>query len=277
MKKILIKIFLFFIILILGTKVYANNLNVNEIYSNYELQKYIEESEVNIENINVEQLIEMYTDLSSGYSNQEIANIILDNKEEIINEVGIDESTLKTGTDFLRTMNTEETKKILREDINVQEIQQKLNEGYSPKQIIKEMQREMDTYTKLKITVKVLFASLIVKVILLVLLIISLYKIIIRWIIFKKAGKHGFASIIPIYNEITYLNVCNINPFWILILIIPVIGWLIYGIVKIISKFTLAEAFERGIGFGFGLLIFKIIFESIIAFNKNIKYIEFEE
>ena len=42
MKKILIKIFLFFIILILGTKVYANNLNVNEISSNYELQKYMQ-------------------------------------------------------------------------------------------------------------------------------------------------------------------------------------------------------------------------------------------
>ena len=31
MKKILIKIFLFFIILILGTKVYANNLNVKYV------------------------------------------------------------------------------------------------------------------------------------------------------------------------------------------------------------------------------------------------------
>lgn len=276
MKKSITKLILGFIMAILMisllNNVHASDVDFSKI-SKEDLEQYLKGTK----DIDKSEVIEMYDELTEQYSNKDIANMVQENKKEIINKTGIDEETLNKGTSVLSTLDTEETKKILREDLNIEEIQEKLDNGYTVSQIIDDIQEQMSTAKKVSIATRLLLASSVVKTILIVLVVLALYKIIIRWIIFRKADEHGWASIIPIYNEITYLNVCGINPWWILILIIPVIGWLIYGIVKIISRFTLAEAFNRGTGFGIGLLFLGIIFESIIAFNKNIKFLEYEE
>lgn len=276
MKKSITKLILGFIMAILMisllNNVHASDVDFSKI-SKEDLEQYLKGTK----DIDKSEVIEMYDELTEQYSNKDIANMVQENKKEIINKTGIDEETLNKGTSVLSTLDTEETKKILREDLNIEEIQEKLDNGYTVSQIIDDIQEQMSTAKKVSIATRLLLASSVVKTILIVLVVLALYKLIIRWIIFRKADEHGWASIIPIYNEITYLNVCGINPWWILILIIPVIGWLIYGIVKIISRFTLAEAFNRGTGFGIGLLFLGIIFESIIAFNKNITFLEYEE
>lgn len=276
MKKSITKLMLGFIMAILMisllNNVHASDVDFSKI-SKEDLEQYLKGTK----DIDKSEVIEMYDELTEQYSNKDIANMVQENKKEIINKTGIDEETLNKGTSVLSTLDTEETKKILREDLNIEEIQEKLDNGYTVSQIIDDIQEQMSTAKKVSIATRLLLASSVVKTILIVLVVLALYKLIIRWIVFRKADEHGWASIIPIYNEITYLNVCGINPWWILILIIPLIGWLIYGIVKIISRFTLAEAFNRGTGFGIGLLFLGIIFESIIAFNKNIKFLEYEE
>lgn len=276
MKKSITKLMLGFIMAILMisllNNVHASDVDFSKI-SKEDLEQYLKGTK----DIDKSEVVEMYDELTEQYSNKDIANMVQENKKEIINKTGIDEETLNKGTSVLSTLDTEETKKILREDLDIEEIQEKLDNGYTVSQIIDDIQEQMSTAKKVSIATRLLLASSVVKTILIVLVVLALYKLIIRWIVFRKADEHGWASIIPIYNEITYLNVCGINPWWILILIIPVIGWLIYGIVKIISRFTLAEAFNRGTGFGIGLLFLGIIFESIIAFNKNIKFLEYEE
>lgn len=271
-KKLIIGLVIAILMISLLNNVYASDVDFSEI-SKEDLEQYLKDTK----DIDTSEVLEMYDELTEQYSNKDIANMVQENKKEIINKTGIDEETLNKGTSLLSTLDTEETKKILREDLNIEEIQEKLDNGYTVRQIVNDIQEQMSTSKKVSIATRLLLASSVVKIILRVLVVLALYKLIIRWIIFRKADEHGWASIIPIYNEITYLNVCGINPWWILILIIPVIGWLIYGIVKIISRFTLAEAFNRGTGFGIGLLFLGIIFESIIAFNKNIKFLEYEE
>ena len=44
-------------------------------------------------------------------------------------------------------------------------------------------------------------------------------------------------------------------------------------IIAIMKRFLLAKAFGRSGGFGFGILILPVVFQSIIALNKNIKYV----
>lgn len=271
-KKLLISFISVAFIIGVVNSVYANDIKTVDINKD-ELKKYLSDTD----NIKAEEIVTMYTELSEKYSNKEIANMIEENKEEIISKTGIEEKTLDNGTKTLKTLDTEETRKILKEDLNIEEVQQKLDEGYSINEIVKEMEEQMPTSKKVNIAVSLLLASSIVKIFLLTVMFISCYKIIVRWIMFKKAGRHGWASIIPIYKEITYLKVCGISPWWILILIIPIFGWIIYAIVKFIARFTLAEAFDKGVGFGIGLLLLGIIFESIIAFNKNIKYVGYEE
>ena len=67
------------------------------------------------------------------------------------------------------------------------------------------------------------------------------------------------------------------NPWWLLLLLVPVIGWIILWIVHVASRFMLAEGFGRGPIFAFGLWLLAPIFETVLVFARKIKYIGFEE
>ncbi len=93
--------------------------------------------------------------------------------------------------------------------------------------------------------------------VLLVLIIISWWKV------FTKAGKPGWASIIPIYNIIVLLDIVKRPVWWLILLLIPIVN-IVIGIIVI---FDLAKAFGKGTGFALGLLFLGIIFLPILAFG----------
>ncbi len=287
LKMIIISFISILLLIAFSCNSYATNLD----YDIMELKEKIEAIDLkdvknaedvknyfaNKEDIKTSEIVELYTELTEKFSNQDIANMIEENKEAILEKSEVDEKVLDTATTVLNSLDTETTKKVLEEDLNIDEIIEKLNNGYTLNQVIQELEDEMPISKVASISFKLLLAYKTVKTILIVLSVLLIYTIIIRWIIFKKAGKHGWATIIPIYNEVTYLKVAGISPWWILILLIPILGLVIYGIIQIISRFTLAYSFKRGIGFGLGLLFLAIIFESVLAFNKNIKYVGLDE
>lgn len=83
------------------------------------------------------------------------------------------------------------------------------------------------------------------------------------WKIYVKAGKPGWAAIIPIYNVLVQLEIVG-RPWWyLLLLFVPVVNFVI-GIMII---FDLAKVFGKGTGFGFGLLLLSFIFIPILAFG----------
>ena len=73
------------------------------------------------------------------------------------------------------------------------------------------------------------------------------------------------------YNKNNRIRILKlyINTWIVLFLLLPVIGWIIYLIYKIMMKFELAMSFGHGVGFGIGVWLLNPIFESIIAFSKN--------
>jgi hypothetical protein len=81
------------------------------------------------------------------------------------------------------------------------------------------------------------------------------------WVIFTKAGKPGWAAIIPIYNIIVLLEIVG-KPIWwiILVIILP----FIFGIwmLNLLSK-----SFGKGVGFTLGLIFLGFIFFPILAFG----------
>ena len=81
---------------------------------------------------------------------------------------------------------------------------------------------------------------------------------------------YPFAKLLAIADD-------NVHPVpWVLLLLlVPVVGWFALIIINIYTKFTLAEGFGKGIGFGFGLWILGPIFEAILAFSRKSKYIGF--
>lgn len=223
------------------------------------------EKMINTKDIKIEEIINSYKELSKDYTNDEIANLIEENKQEIIKS-GVSAEVIDTGTQILKTTDTEGLKKIINNDINAKKIQEKLDQGYSPKQAIEET---MTLEQTLAVGMKLLFSNNAFKIILITSSMFLIYDIIIKWSIYKKAGKHGWATLIPIYRNVVYLKLCGISPWSLLFILLPVIGWLILLIILVISKFRYSEAFGRGMIFGFGLWLFPIIFETILACSKK--------
>lgn len=277
MKKLSSKLIiaLLSISLLLGAlyTVCASNLDIENI-SKEDVQKFLrEETTIDPTDASLTELIVKYDELTETYTNQDIAEMIKQNKTKIMREVGVDEEVIDTATGVLRSLDTEETKRILKEDLNLDEIQEKLEQGYTVNEVVRDIENSLTLADQARIAFKLMLASSIIKTTLMVSLAFGIYMIIVRWVMYNKAGRHGWAAIIPIYNNVTYLKVCGLSPWLLLLLLVPVIGWIILALVGIIARFTLAKSFGKGVGFGIGLLFLNIIFESIIAFSKNIEYV----
>ena len=54
--------------------------------------------------------------------------------------------------------------------------------------------------------------------------IIGVLTIIAMWKIFTKAGKPGWASLIPIYNVVVLFQIVNLSPWLILLFIVPIVN-----------------------------------------------------
>ena len=85
-----------------------------------------------------------------------------------------------------------------------------------------------------------------------------------NWIIYKKAGKPGWAAIIPIYNLVVLLEIIKKPIWWIILLFIPFVNF----IIMIIMLHNLSKVFGKDVGFTLGLLFLPFIFYPILAFGK---------
>ena len=103
---------------------------------------------------------------------------------------------------------------------------------------------------------------------LIVMLAIALVMIIAYWKIFEKAGKPGWAILIPIYNLIVLLEIVGKPLWWFFLLLIPFVN-IIFGIwvINLLSK-----SFGKNEGFTVGLILLGVIFYPILGFG-DAKYV----
>lgn len=97
---------------------------------------------------------------------------------------------------------------------------------------------------------------------LIVSLVVALIVLIEDWKIFKKCGKPGWATLVPIYNIWVFLQ-CAGMPGW--LSIIPIVN--IFAM--LIAMFKLPKQFGKSGAFGLGILFFSPIFLGILAFGKS--------
>jgi len=89
-----------------------------------------------------------------------------------------------------------------------------------------------------------------------------------KWIVYTKAGKPGWACLIPIYRTIVLLEIIGKPWWWLLMFFIPVVN-----IVFAIWMYNmLSKSFGQSEGFTVGLILLKVIFFAILAFSKEITY-----
>jgi Family of unknown function (DUF5684) len=84
------------------------------------------------------------------------------------------------------------------------------------------------------------------------------------WKVFTKAGKPGWAAIIPIYNAIVLLEIIGKPLWWIILLFIPCVS-IVFAIIMMVE---LAKKFGQGVGFAIGLILLGPIFICILGFGS---------
>lgn len=83
------------------------------------------------------------------------------------------------------------------------------------------------------------------------------------WIVFRKAGKPGWAAIVPVYNLYVLFEITWGSGIRFLLLLIP-----IYNIILgIQTQVRLAKAFGKSGGFAAGLIFLPYIFIPLLAFG----------
>ena len=92
---------------------------------------------------------------------------------------------------------------------------------------------------------------------------LGVLMIVALWVIFRKAGKPGWAAIVPFYNQYVQFEITWGSGWRFLMLLIP-----LYNIILgIQTQVKLAKAFGKGGGFAVGLIFLPYVFYPILAFG----------
>ena len=84
------------------------------------------------------------------------------------------------------------------------------------------------------------------------------------WKIFEKAGKPGWAAIVPVYNVIVLLEIVGKPIWWLLLLFVPCVGI----VIAIMMYIELAKCFGKDTAYGLGLAFLGPIFIPMLGFGS---------
>ena len=140
-----------------------------------------------------------------------------------------------------------------------------------------------------------------------IVLIAAIFKIISRWIFFKKCGEEGWKSLIPIYTDLTLLNVAKLNWWWIFILLagsilsmfqssinistatdssvqlgvaavlvrfLSIFASLAAIFARINISYNISKKFNKNGGYAVLIFLFEPIMFLVLGLSKNVKYDE---
>ena len=99
----------------------------------------------------------------------------------------------------------------------------------------------------------------------LVAMIASVLMIIGLWKVFTKAGKPGWAAIVPIYNMITLFEIVGRPAWWVLLTFVPFANLYVVIMVAI----DLAKAFGKSGGFAALLILLPPVGYMMLGFDKS--------
>lgn len=88
-----------------------------------------------------------------------------------------------------------------------------------------------------------------------------------QWKIFKKAGRKGCESLIPIYNTVIFIKICQKPGWWFWLLFIPLVNI----IFAVMIYHGLSTAFGKTDGFTAGLIFLPFVFFPILGLSQ-LKY-----
>jgi Family of unknown function (DUF5684) len=97
---------------------------------------------------------------------------------------------------------------------------------------------------------------------------IIIFMIASMWKIYAKAGKPGWAAIVPIYNLIVLFEIVGKPWWWLFLCLIPGVN-----IIFLIWTYNLlSKSFGKDVGFTIGLIFLSFVFFPILGFGSA-KYV----
>ena len=94
--------------------------------------------------------------------------------------------------------------------------------------------------------------------------ILAVLSVVAMWVVFVKAGRGGWRSLVPVLNLYTLVDIADTTGWKFLLLLIPVVGTVYY----ILFTYRLARAFGKGLLFAIGMMLFQPFFMLILGFGR---------
>ncbi len=92
------------------------------------------------------------------------------------------------------------------------------------------------------------------------------------WMVFIKAGRHGWAAIIPFYNLWTLVKVADrpVWYFWVMLILafIPIVN-IATIVMLLIVDIDVCRHFGHGAGYGVLLWLFPFVMYPVLGFGKS--------
>jgi hypothetical protein len=88
------------------------------------------------------------------------------------------------------------------------------------------------------------------------------------WKVFEKAGHPGWASLVPIYNTVIFLQMGGQNPLWVLVALIPFCGGFIFLYPAIMASIEIAKRFGKDPIYAVGLIFVPFVFFPMLGFGS---------
>ena len=95
--------------------------------------------------------------------------------------------------------------------------------------------------------------------------IIGVLTVAATWMVYSKAGEHGWAALVPFYAQYVLYKITWGNGWLFLLLLVPFVN----VVVGIITLVKLSKSFGHGGGFACGLIFLNTIFMLILGFGSS--------
>jgi hypothetical protein len=92
---------------------------------------------------------------------------------------------------------------------------------------------------------------------------ITVFMVASMWKVFAKAGRPGWAALVPVYNLVVILEIAGKPLWWFILFLVPIANI----VVGFLTYIGLAQRFGKSAGFGVGLALLGFIFFPILAFG----------
>lgn len=111
--------------------------------------------------------------------------------------------------------------------------------------------------------------------ILLLVIALVIVMIIAWWKLFTKAGKPGWAALIPVYNLWVLFEIVGLPGWLSLLMFVPFVGQIGVAILNIVAAVKMPERFGKEPVYAVGLIFLPMVFYPMLAFGKS-EYVPLE-